>query len=621
MLQINDVYRFLRKREEAFTDDTIALMLRHAERDIATRSILGTFILPLTYVVCALVSHYLYDHPYLFWGFGGVLALLISVRVFLIKQLPGSGLFKTNFLLWQRAFFVSCVGTALVWGLFFGSSLYIYKQSWSGVLTIIIAAGIGAGAITSFCIWRSLSWAYQLAIFSPAIILGTVLWDSEILPIVFALFIFLVFMFIQGKRLNFEYWQSLINVYLLEIRAAELADANAQLSSKVAEQKAHQQELEISQQKLLDIFNSAHEAIFLLDHNLQILDLNATMLEMYQMDKEEALNLSLVSDYSVVDDSTYNFYENWQQVLYGESLDYECLARRPKDDTVFWAEVNLRKVLWGDQEIVFASVRDIDEQKQAEEERDAALHAANAANRAKSEFLANMSHELRTPMHGILSYARFGLKKVDKASREKLQEYFEMIESSGNTLMLLLNDLLDLAKLEAGRMNYHMEEWEINSEIDGVIFEFSAMASEHGVTLVQDMPEKPIRSMFDRVKIIQVLRNLLSNAIKFINSGRQIRIVAQEGTLEVDGSLQRSLQVKVIDQGIGIPEDELDFVFEKFVQSSKTKTGAGGTGLGLAICKKIINDHNGRIWVEANPAGGAIFCFAIPADPFPDPQK
>ena len=621
MLQINDVYRFLHKREEAFADETTTLMLHHAVRDIATRSILGIVILPLTYVVGALVSRFYYDHPYLFWGLGVALTLFTLIRVFLIKQLPGRGFFKKNFLLWERAFFISCVGTALVWGLFFGASLYIYKQSWSGVLTIIFAAGIGAGAISSFCIWRSLVWTYQLSIFVPSIVSGTVLWDSEILPIVFALFLFLLFMVIQGKRLNFEYWQSLINVYLLEIRAAELVEVNSRLSRKITEQKAHQEELEVSQRKLLDIFNSAHEAIFLLDHDLNIIDLNATMLEMYQLPKEEALNLSLVSDYAVVDDSTYNFYEKWQKVLGGESLDYECLARRPKDGTVFWAEVNLRKVLWGEVEIVIASVRDIDEQKKAEEERDAALHAANAANQAKSQFLANMSHELRTPMHGILSYARFGLKKIDTASREKLLEYFHMIEASGSTLMLLLNDLLDLAKLEAGRMTYRMEESDIEADIDGTIVEYSAMAKEHGVQLVRDMPKEPILAVYDRVKIGQVLRNLLSNAIKYIHSGKEIRMVAEESTLEVDGLQQRALKVSVIDQGVGIPAEELDTVFEKFVQSSKTKTGAGGTGLGLAICKKIIDDHQGRIWVEANPEGGAIFCFSIPADQAPELRK
>jgi len=247
---------------------------------------------------------------------------------------------------------------------------------------------------------------------------------------------------------------------------------------------------------------------------------------------------------------------------------------------------------------------EIDDRKQVEQELLIAKREAEAANRAKSEFLANMSHELRTPLHSILSFASFGTKKYTSAKPEKLLDYFSRIRKSGQTLLELLNDLLDLAKLESKKVMFAFEPSDIGVLVRSVTNELDTLLSERNLSVRHEVSKFDGEVTLDIDKIKQVLRNLLDNAIKFSPEG---------GTIDVAVCrVASSVRVSVRDQGPGIPQDELETVFDKFIQSSKTKTGAGGTGLGLAICHEIVAAHKGRIWAENRPEGGAVFSFEIP---------
>lgn len=243
-----------------------------------------------------------------------------------------------------------------------------------------------------------------------------------------------------------------------------------------------------------------------------------------------------------------------------------------------------------------------------------AVEKAEESSRAKSEFLANMSHELRTPLHAIISFSDFGKKDIAKEKFKRLEHYFNNINTSGKKLLELLNDLLDLSKLETNKIYLCFKEADINSIIEVVINEQQAVLDDKKITVTIEKAKCPTEAMIDSLKMEQVIRNIITNAIKFTGKGKEIRISYKQTTLVADKNEESipALEVAIYDQGIGIPEDELEEVFDKFIQSSKTRSQAGGTGLGLAISQNIILTHHGKIWAEQNPEGGSIFKFSVP---------
>ncbi|MEM1107347.1 MAG: ammonium transporter [Planctomycetota bacterium] len=257
-------------------------------------------------------------------------------------------------------------------------------------------------------------------------------------------------------------------------------------------------------------------------------------------------------------------------------------------------------------DILEKSTTDVNELKATEKLLRQARDQAEQANDSKTEFLANMSHEIRTPLHGILSFSRFGLKKSREQQQEKLTGYFDRINTSGNRLLLLVNDLLDLAKLECGRMDFEFAPHDIGVVIDCVVDEYASLLSEKDIRVEFDRGQTPIRAEADRDKIMQVIRNLLSNAAKFAPADSVIEVCC-------DSAEGGRVRVSVQDRGPGIPEDEMTHIFDKFAQSSKTKSEAGGTGLGLSICHEIMKNHGGRIWAENRSTGGARFILEWPS--------
>ncbi len=233
---------------------------------------------------------------------------------------------------------------------------------------------------------------------------------------------------------------------------------------------------------------------------------------------------------------------------------------------------------------------------------------AEEAVKAKAEFLSNMSHELRTPMHAILGYSEICLSEAHEGNIQDIPKYMQNITLSGKRLLDLLNDLLDLAKMEAGKTEYRRERADMKEVVGQALMELDPLIKAKDIKVCARLGDFA-EAVFDQPHMIQVLVNIVSNAVKFSASGSQIAIELSQECAPDSGP---ELRCRVTDEGPGIPETELQTIFDEFVQSSKTKTGAGGTGLGLAICRNIVKAHRGRIWAENGKPKGAIFTFVIP---------
>ncbi|MEQ9380146.1 MAG: PAS domain S-box protein [Pirellulales bacterium] len=258
----------------------------------------------------------------------------------------------------------------------------------------------------------------------------------------------------------------------------------------------------------------------------------------------------------------------------------------------------------GQQVAFLAIVRDLTQSYEAKRRLEEAIQAAEAANRSKNEFLAHVSHELRTPLHGLLSYSRFGLEEATSATREALAEYFKDIQVCGETLLELVSQLLDLKDLEAGVNSLLYESVSLTDLLEEAIDECRSLAFNKQVTITNQSTPGLVQVDGDHQRLRLVIRNILANALRFSPCHGMIwvRLVVQDD----------AVVLVVRDEGPGIPEDELETIFEKFTQSSRTKDGSGGTGLGLVVCRQIILGHSGRVWAENHPQGGAIFHCQIP---------
>ncbi|MEQ1693261.1 MAG: PAS domain S-box protein, partial [Gemmatimonas sp.] len=256
---------------------------------------------------------------------------------------------------------------------------------------------------------------------------------------------------------------------------------------------------------------------------------------------------------------------------------------------------------------VFAAARDVTERKRVEVEIKKAKAAAESASRTKSEFLASMSHEIRTPMNAIMGIADL----LAKTSLTQEQDRFvQIFRRAGDNLLNLINDILDLSKVEASQLELEQMGFSLRDLLGKVIEMVTARAQEKGLALVCEIsPRVPLDLIGDPTRLQQVLLNLLGNAIKFTEEGTITLRVVMDGNFAVPTALRFS----VSDTGIGIPDEKLSRVFERFTQAdSSTTRRFGGSGLGLTICKRLVELMGGRIWAESTINMGSVFSFAVP---------
>jgi signal transduction histidine kinase len=231
------------------------------------------------------------------------------------------------------------------------------------------------------------------------------------------------------------------------------------------------------------------------------------------------------------------------------------------------------------------------------------------ANRHKSEFLAHMSHELRTPLNAIIGFSDVLIEKMFGEVNDKQLEYLQDIHSSGYHLLALINDILDLSKIEAGRMDLDLARFDLGDLLESSSMLVRERAVRQGLKLSLDVAEGQGEWVADVRKIKQVLLNLLSNAVKFTPPGGSVALRARH----MDGAAGRAVEIAVIDTGVGIALDQQALVFEEFRQASGDHLRKSeGTGLGLAIAKRFVELHGGTIRVESTPGKGSTFAFVLP---------
>jgi signal transduction histidine kinase len=231
---------------------------------------------------------------------------------------------------------------------------------------------------------------------------------------------------------------------------------------------------------------------------------------------------------------------------------------------------------------------------------------AESASQHKSQFLANMSHELRTPLNAILGYTELMSDNIYGDISGKMREVVDRIQRNGKHLLGLINDVLDLSKIEAGQLTLSFADYSLKEMVQSVFTAIEPLASEKGLTLKIELPADLPRGHGDERRLTQVLLNLVGNAIKFTDKGEVvIRASAAEG----------SFAIAVRDTGHGVAEGDQTKIFEQFQQADNTATRKkGGTGLGLSISKRIIEMHGGRIWVESRLRQGSTFYFTLPVN-------
>jgi PAS domain S-box-containing protein len=258
---------------------------------------------------------------------------------------------------------------------------------------------------------------------------------------------------------------------------------------------------------------------------------------------------------------------------------------------------------------VFAAARDVTERKRVEAELRAAKAVAESASQTKSDFLASMSHEIRTPMNAIIGIADLLAKTPLSPEQNK---YVQIFRRAGDNLLHIINDILDLSKVEASQLEIERTGFSLNDLLEKVTEMVAVRAHEKGLALVCEIaPKVPTALVGDPTLLSQVLLNLLGNAIKFTESGE----VALRVTPDADSTVPGALRFTVSDTGIGIPGEKLDEVFERFTQAdSSTTRRYGGSGLGLTISKRLVELMGGRIWVESEVGKGSVFSFAVPLE-------
>jgi PAS domain S-box-containing protein len=374
-----------------------------------------------------------------------------------------------------------------------------------------------------------------------------------------------------------------------------------------------------------ELLEAAPDAIIEVDRDGRILLLNKVTENLFGYSRDELLGQAV--EILIPDalrkghvDHRSRYWDHPQTRPMGTGLKLEG---QRKDGSRFPIEISLSPVKFEDSFRVTAIIRDVSERYRSERqlhavqaqhteelaaknrELEARNREAEEANRLKTEFLTGMSHELRTPLHTILGFAELLSEELEGPLNEKQKRFITHIQNDSTHLLALINDLLDLSKIEAGRLELKWVTLLLSEVLQEAVSSVRPQGQAKSVA-IEILVDHSLQVHADRLRLKQILFNLLSNAVKF---------TPERGKVTVDAEcLEGYVHISVTDTGIGIPEDKLESIFDKFYQiGRKVKDSPEGTGLGLAITRQLVKEHGGSIQVQSTPGKGTRFTFTIPA--------
>ncbi|MDD4637884.1 MAG: PAS domain S-box protein, partial [Bacteroidales bacterium] len=404
----------------------------------------------------------------------------------------------------------------------------------------------------------------------------------------------------SGKTLTFENYSMELDRYFDVTVFSPNKGQFATLFTDITERRLREEKIQI----LLQAVAQSPVSIVITDKNGTIEYVNPKFSSLTGYSQEEAIgkNPRILQS----GETARELYDDlWRSISSGKPW-VGVLHNKKKSGELYWESVSISPIINADSLIThYVAVKeDITIRKTMEEELKAAKEKAEESERLKSAFLANMSHEIRTPMNGILGFA--DLLREPRLSEEEHDQYLSIIEKSGQRMLNIINDLVNISKVESGQMKLSMSETNINEQLLFLYNFFKLEAKQKGIELIFVYPlkDKDSNIITDREKVYAVLTNLIKNALKFTT----------EGSITIGYELDNdTLRFFVQDTGIGIPASHLTAVFDRFKQvDSELSSGIEGSGLGLSIAKAYIELLGGSIWVESEEGKGSTFYFTLP---------